>query len=775
MISRRTFLYGASLPAIAASGADSRSQLIDELRKQKRRTWLPFDYRSTEVPKIPASSRPRLAGDPELWKLRARTIRESIWRALPQKPYEAPKPNPEGNGGAPGYVLLDLTAAWLATGAEFYAETAIRTLRRVSEYKYWGGINGKPKDTDLHAGALLFGGGFAFDTFRDRIPEADRRVIVEQFARHAELMFRHHNERDHLPWEQNHTYIDLGGLWCTAAALAGEAPEAESWMRLGARAIKTAMYLLNSPDGSFYEGTHYWNFGFAQHLLPTLELYRNWTGEDPFGGSQFLRNVKLYVMHTLLPGGKNDINLGDAAAGPISEASMGKARYAMFKCASEYGDPECQFLAGYFTEANRLQTATDPWTLTFWDPSIEPRDPRPSWNTVHHFDDLGLVTARSSWRDDATHLTLRCGPAIGHRSAGILLSGEIPKWAPSTGHTHPDLNSILLYDAGEHLLVETGYTWTKLVREHSTVAVDGGGQVGDNVRWPDYGPYDRHGRMAAFLGLSNEYCYLRGEAAGGYEAKLKLDRFDRNAVLMFAPGQSYLLLHDRLESSVEHQYEWLLIAISQARETAPGVYRISSGSRALTVRLIEPGDLKFHQEPAIALGRGDQGGSQEQRGQRLSFSSSRRKSLEVTALLQLHNAAEAAPAVQSQSGALRISGAGWEDLVTVGGKSGPLSGDGHHATVRQQSGRVTRWAVQDATSLTMDSQTIFSSPSRVSAAGCAHTVVFEAAAASEVAFRSETRPVGCRLDGKAIRYAFDASKRLTRLEIPAGRHTVELS
>jgi hypothetical protein len=75
----------------------------------------------------------------------------------------------------------------------------------------------------------------------------------------------------------------------------------------------------------------------------------------------------------------------------------------------------------------------------------------------------------------------------------------------------------------------------------------------------------------------------------------------------------------------------------------------------------------------------------------------------------------------------------------------------------------------------MEGRTIFSSPSRVSAAGCARAVVLDAAAASEVAFCSEARPAGCRLDGKAVVYSFDASKRLTRLAIPAGRHTVEIS
>ncbi len=775
MITRREFCSTAAVVALPQGGEERQKALANELRSRRKKGWQQFDWKkSTSMRQSLLKSRLRLAGDSSLWLLRGCAIPEALWRPVQQTDYEAPKPQPGGNSGAPGYVLLDLVGAWLATGSEVYADTAVRTLRRVAEYKYWGGVNGKPKDTDLNAGALLFGGGFALDTLYDRIPASDRAFIVEQFARHGRLMYEHHMRRDHIPWEQNHTYIDLGGLWCTSVALLGEVPEAKAWYEFGSRVIKIAVHLLDSPDGAFYEGTHYWNFGYAQHLLPILDFYRNVTDEDPFSGSSFLMNLKYFLMHTLLPGGRYDINLGDAAAAPISQAGLTKARYAMQKTASEYNDPESQFLAGYFGQANKLNASSDPWTLSFWDPTVESRDPRPSWNTMHRFRDLDLITVRSSWSDDATHLALRCGPPLGHRATGILLKNEIPKWKPGTGHTHPDLNSMLLFDHGEHLLVDTGYTWTKSVREHSTVAVDGGGQIGDGVRWPDFEPYNRHGRIRGFLGLSGQYCYLCGDAAQGYDEKLKLDRFDRNAILMCDPNRSYVFVHDILESQVLHKYEWILLAINKAEEAGAGVYRIRSGSRTLTVRLLEPDGVALSQEPAIALGRGDQGGKSEARGHRLSFSLKDRKRIEIQAVLLMHDANEPAPKVDLTGGVVTVTATDWEDVLAPGGSAGRIACDGRYASVRQQSGRVVRWAAQNATRFAFADTPIFTASAMVSAAMAGSEATFEAAAAAEVQLKMAVRPSGCTLNGKAVEFRYDDRTQTLRLRVPAGSSGLKL-
>ena len=459
------------LPAHADESAVRR--LAEERRRLKTRKWLPFDWKTVQpLRKELLGSHPRLLTSPPeraLWRLRAEAIPKTLWEPRAQEPTKLAPPNPEGNGGRAD-VFLDLSAAWLATGNEFYVKDAIQAMLRVCEYPHWGGGNGKPKDTDLDAGGLLMGLGVAYDTFFDRIGAADRKTIREKLTHQSRLMYAHHSVRTAVQWEQNHTYIAMGGMFCAAAAIYDEVPEARAWYDLGVKVIKRAVYLLDSPDGAFYEGLGYWNYGFALHLLPQLEMFRNVTGADSFAGFSSLRKLKYYMLHGLLPGGKYWLNVGDVGHSVVASANLSRARYCMLKLAAEYQDPELQFLAEYFAKVKALEAANDPWTLGSWDPALQTRDPRKVWAPVHHFRDLDLVTARSDWSDQASYLAMRCGPALGHRATKILLSGELPDWKPASGHVHPDLNSLMIFDHGEHMVVDTGYTWTKLTRDHSTVA-----------------------------------------------------------------------------------------------------------------------------------------------------------------------------------------------------------------------------------------------------------------------------------------------------------------
>lgn len=717
------------------------------------------------------SARPRLlttpAGAP-LWRKNAAAIPSSLWRPRAKKSYEAPKPLPGGNAGSAGYALLELAAAWLATGDDFYFEQARGAMLRVCEYVYWGGINGKPKDTDLDAGALLTGVGVAYDLFHARLDPAARKRIGDRLARQAALMYAHHSIRPAVQWEQNHIYIDLGGLFCAAVALAGEVPESDAWYELGHRAITNAMRTLDTPDGAYYEGIGYWNFGFALHFVPVLHLFANATGTDPFASFTTLRNLKYYLMHILLPGGRDWLAMADTGSGISARASLARARYVMLKAAREYRDPECQFLARWFGEIQRLEPAGDPWTLAFWDPSVAERDPRRTWAPGHHFRDLDLVTVRTSWRDDATHFAMRCGPALGHRATGILLRGEVPKWKPATGHVHPDLNALLIYDHGEHLAVDTGYTWEKRTRDHGTVAVDGDGQIGEGQRWPNYEPWDRFGRVGAFLSLDGEYCYTRGEGANGYQEKLRLTRFDRH-VSMMAGGDTYLFVHDLLESPDPHRYDWLLILPGPAEQASENAWRVRAGARAMTIRLVGPA-AAFSQEVCKVVVRTKDKDAVPERGHRMAFTVEGRRSAAFSVLLLLHAAEAQPPSVELREGGLRVVSASWEDLLAAQGRGAGLESDGHHAAIRRAGGELVRFAANDCTRLSLEGRTLVHASAPVSAAVGRNAGAIHAAGAAEIGIARDARPARCLLDGRPAEFRFDKAARMIHVKVPAGSH-----
>ena len=689
--------------------------------------------------------RGRLMGDASLWKSRAAAIPPSLWRPRGKKPYVTEAPNPAGNRGEAGNKLLELVGCWLATGDEFYADDAVRVMLATTNYPHWGGYNHLAADVDLDAGDLLMGVGVAYDTLRHRMSDANRAVIRDKLVLQSRLMYTSFQKRKQLPWEQNHTYIDIGGLWATATALLEEVAEAKAWYDFGIRVVRNAIYLLNNGDGAFYEGIGYWHFGMASHLVRLLDLVRNVTGVDTFREFDSLRLEKYYLLHTLLPGGKYWLNLGDTADSTIAVARLDRARTFLFKLAREYRDPESQGLAAYFGRAAALEPSSDPFLLAWFDPSIEARDPRQTWPTFHHFADLDLVALRTNWSDDATHLALRCGPAEGYRATKILLSGGVEKWRPSSGHVHPDLNSFTLFDRGEHLVVDTGYTEKKLTVEHNTITVDGAGQIGDGQQWPSYAPWNRFGRIGACFGAPQLCYYIRGEAANGYQEALELHRFDRHLLMIPDEKSTYLLIDDRIESARLHQLEWLLHSNEPAVKIGKNTFRLSSGSRAATVRMLQPDELSEKIE-AVRVTPYVHKDSTAARGYRLGLSPDPGAKFRFLAVLTLHDGSAEGPGVSVEAATISVRGDGWVDTLVPEGNGGSIASDGHHAVVRHNGRDAVRWCVFDAKRLALDGHVLCTSSHPMFAAWDAsqRSLDYELAEDADVSIRVASQVVRFR-------------------------------
>ena len=97
------------------------------------------------------------------------------------------------------------------------------------------------------------------------------------------------------------------------------------------------------------------------------------------------------------------------------------------------------------------------------DPTVGAEAPqsRPTW---HHFEDKGIFAWRSSWDDDATYFSLKCGSYWG-------------------GHEQPDAGHFILHRAGVPYLTDHGYSYDKVANEHNVVIVDGHDQHGGGAQW----------------------------------------------------------------------------------------------------------------------------------------------------------------------------------------------------------------------------------------------------------------------------------------------------
>jgi hypothetical protein len=716
------------------------------MHSQSRREWLATALLAALRLSAQQTPRRRLMGDAASWKARAAAIPPSLWKPRGKSPYKTETPNTKGNSGSAGYALMELIGSWLATGNAFYAEESIRVMRAACEYPHWGGFNHLSADIDLDAGDLLAGLGIAYDTLRDQMSEADRGVIRDKLVLQSRLMYSSFQRRKTISWEQNHTYIDIGGLWCTAVALLNDIPEAEVpeanvWYEFGAQVMHNAIRLLNSGDGAFYEGIGYWNYGMATHLIYLLDLFRNVTGFDTFHEFDSLKLQKFYLMHTLLPGGKYWLNVGDVADSTIAPARLNRACTFLFKLAREYRDPESHWLGFYFAQAGGLKPSSDPWLLAWFDPSIEPRDPRRSWPSFHQFQDLDLVTMRTSWTDDATHIALRCGPALGYRATKILLSGEIKNWKPGTGHVHPDLNSFTLFDHGEHIVVDTGYTEKKQTREHNTITVDGAGQMGEGQQWPLYTPWTRHGKIGATFTADQVCHYVRGEAANGYEEKLQLQRFDRHLLVLPDDDYTYLVIDDRIESAQPHQFAWLLHTNEPAIKIEDNKFQITANSRAATIHVLRPDHFTQATE-AVRVTPYVNKDATADRGHVLTLSPPRGAGARFLAILTLHARNAPSPEVQTKGDGFRVIGPHWTDTLAPDGMGGGIATDGHHAVIRHSGSDIVRWSVLDAKNFgIVEGQDLCRSSRPISAGWDAarRTFTYELAEAADISVWTATR------------------------------------
>jgi hypothetical protein len=170
--------------------------------------------------------------------------------------------------------------------------------------------------------------------------------------------------------------------------------------------------------------------------------------------------------------------------------------------------------------------------------------------TLHHFDDMGIVSARSGWSGDESLVVFKCGPFIGHEAVAKF------SYDPGGGHVHTDANHFVLFGGGQWLVRDDGYhpKWTG---QHNTLLVNGRGQLGE-------GAEGFNGDQA--LALKAKPRVLRavstpaidqitGDATEAYPRDLGLKRFVRH--LIFVKPDVLIVADDILldkEASLELRF-----------------------------------------------------------------------------------------------------------------------------------------------------------------------------------------------------------------------------
>ncbi|MGE0454501.1 MAG: heparinase II/III family protein [Vicinamibacteria bacterium] len=571
----------------------------------------------------------------EALRARARTTHRALWAevlanlaATKGAPPPPPGPQARRSQNNVAFAIAEASLAYAVEQKPEYLAAARAWTLAAIDYEPWGYTYNKP-NTDLAAGHLLYAIGWAYDLLYDELSAPERARIRASLERHAALVhdaFAPQPGRK-LRFTQNHDFIPTAGLGVAALALMGESRDAPRWAAL-ARAHQHRAGQLLSPDGYYYEGFEYWIFS-TPWLVHFLDAWEHATGESLWGREVF-RNWKTLLAHALLPDGQNVFDFGDIWEGPLTRAKAGgdyaraypggtlQSNYnVMYRVAARLQDPEAQAIAERYAGFGHTNLE-EYWTLLWRDPALKAA-PMSAFPLQHHFEDMGVFYARTSWERDALAFAFKAGPPEGHRVARLL--PKLPEWSLDSGHAHPDAGSFILWAHGRYLTGDTGYAGLPAARNHNTVTFAGIGQgvEGEHDVWrgAPYATFD--GIRIRGIERDGAGVVIEAELAAAYPKVEGLAAFTRSFSF---DGRDAFTVADAFELKRPASVEWRLQ--SDAPFVAAGTDSSrSGGGPAIRVEIEEPKGSRVTREVGRIKAPGQPGsitaGPEEDRGHVLTL------------------------------------------------------------------------------------------------------------------------------------------------------------
>jgi hypothetical protein len=491
-----------------------------------------------------------------------------------------------------GNVMPTIAMAWLVTGERQYLESAQAWALASCGYKTWG--LGRIDGMDLAAGHQLFGLGIVYDWCHDGLDESARRTIRETITRRGTAMFE--AAATGKAWwgrsyMQNHLWVDACGLSIAGLAVFDEVEDAELWIGLGLDKFRRSTGALGT-DGASHEGVGYWEYG-VEYLLKFMDPARQYLGADLYDHPWWHKTAR-YPLYLALPRdawtrGNSIVDVADCPRGHWYGPD-----YLLRGLARQYHDPQAQWLA---QEVDRAEVTSPgaPWlNLTWFDPSV-PATPPVALPTLHHFDDMGIVSARSDWSGRESLVVLKCGPFLGHKAV------EEFSYDPGGGHVHPDANHFVLFGAGQWLVRDDGYR-AKWTGQHNTLLVDGRGQLGEGREWfQGSRPPAVKARPRILLAESSPTVdHVLGDATEAYPAELGLRRFQRHLIFL---KPNVLIVADEIATDGPRKLELRFHPEQQAGRRDGDAFLFSGESAVLRLDPLTPDGAEIEAAELAAEGR----------------------------------------------------------------------------------------------------------------------------------------------------------------------------
>ncbi|HLA96300.1 MAG TPA: DUF4962 domain-containing protein, partial [Pyrinomonadaceae bacterium] len=300
------------------------------------------------------------------------------------------------------FQITQTSLTYVIEQDERYLKAAKEWTLAACEMPMWGYTYNKP-NVDLPPAHLLYAVAFAYDILYDKLSAAEKEIIRNKLVKQGRLMYEYFKYKPgkRYTYTQNHTWIPMAGLAIAAYAIQDEVEEAKAWSQLSRAVFDRTMHAFGT-DGYFYESFHYFGFAF-RWMVRYFDAHLASTGEDLYAAMKpKFDGMKYFVMHSVLPDGKNVFDFADIGDGALNRNGTSKREsiYSeydiMYRFAAVYRDAEAQAVGDYLRTQTELETREPMWAFLSRDPTVKAA----SLSQIplqYHFKDNDTVFWRSDW------------------------------------------------------------------------------------------------------------------------------------------------------------------------------------------------------------------------------------------------------------------------------------------------------------------------------------------------------------------------------------------
>lgn len=473
-------------------------------------------------------------------------------------------------------AILNFSLLYLLTEESKYLNFALKYIRTVCGYPYWG--NAHLVNVDLSASWIMFGLSTAYNWLYEVLDPSDRKLILDKLIYQSNLMYTYKNENADKGWAtnyyQNHNWINMTGLACCGYAIVEEYPEAKNYIDAAKENFaKVFSYL--PEDGSDYEGVTYWRYGVLW-LFIYADLLKDREGINYFEKCDFLKNTVEYRIYQSASELRKQMNFGDCHDRYSCHSSA-----IYYKTAKEYKNGYAQKLgnlvSGYFLYEEQYQSKLKPgilpeaWLEVIW---FDPEVKEENFTEIPHvkkFDDLGLISLRTAFKKDSIAFSFKCGYPGGKKQflTGLDIYEKEKKWILALSHHHPDNLSYILTKNHSYMVIDDGYNRNILPTHHNTLLVDRRYSESedkndiyvDSLKTrvknnPTYPMKEYYGKIDYFH-TNGSITMFKATNTNIYALDLQMTNVSR---MVFTDNLSFLVFIDDFESKLPHLYQSVLNA-----------------------------------------------------------------------------------------------------------------------------------------------------------------------------------------------------------------------